>query len=722
MNLTIPYNYTPREYQLPLLNAVDSGITRAVVVWHRRSGKDLTLWNLTIKKAIERVGTYYYLLPTYKQARKIIWDGMNDGFRFIDHIPAELRTKMNEQEMKIELVNGSIIQLVGTDRIDSIVGTNPIGCVFSEYSLQNPQAWSFIRPILAENDGWAVFNYTPRGKNHGWEMYKNHRNSDGWFVQKLTVEDTCAIDPKVLEREREDMLQTTGDDALYMQEYMCSFSGSLQGAYYGKHLQQAEVDGRIGTVAPIPTLKVHTFWDLGVGDSTAIWFAQLVGNEIHVIDYYEAQGEGLAFYVKALKERGYDYGRHYAPHDIRVRELGSGMSRLETARRLGINFRIVKNIGLDDGINALRQILPRMWFDEEKCKQGLEALRSYRKEWDEKRKEYKNRPFHDWSSHACLTGDTLVLMANNTEQRIDQIKAGEKVWTPTGSKEVLAAGKVKKTKNLLELKFDNGKSLICTPEHKIFTDRGVVQADALRYTDCIWNTQTPRINQVLSHSKIKNIGFREATTAVITGQTEKENQTYIEQSIKTFTGVSLKTAIYIIKTTTHSITHLIIWCASRLRSISHTTQRKADGLAVKKTNNSSERQGSLRKHGTQALRGLNGIVNMGRRRGKRKNGNYVTAMNATENTAHLIRDDQNTVTRIVSKQRLDEDGEKTWVYDLTVEKDHCYLANGILVSNSDAARYMAVALGRSARMGDTPLREKKKINYKPRGVSRTSAY
>lgn len=400
--ITIPFNYTPRTYQLPLWEAMDGGIKRAVVVWHRRSGKDKTLINLMVSKAVERVGAYYYFFPTYKQGKKILWDGRDrDGFKFLDHIPVEIRKRSNDTELKVELVNGSIIQIIGTDNIDSIVGTNPVGCVFSEYALQDPQAWSFIRPILAENGGWAVFNYTPRGNNHGKRIYDLAVESESWFAQKLTVDDTGVIPVDVLENEKKEMFAQTGNDSLYEQEYMCSFDVPVQGAYYGQQLVEAEKDNRVTRVPYDPSLPVHTAWDLGIGDSNAIWFLQTVGQEIRVIDYYETNGESMAYYVKYLQEKKYVYGNHYAPHDIEVRELSTGKTRKETASSLGINFVVAPRIPVDDGIDAVRNLLNKCWFDKEACERGLDALKSYHKVFDEDNQMYKNRPEHDWSSHGA---------------------------------------------------------------------------------------------------------------------------------------------------------------------------------------------------------------------------------------------------------------------------------------------------------------------------------
>lgn len=401
--VTLPYKYEPRDYQLPLLEAIDrDGFKRVVAVWHRRSGKDKTFINIVAKKMYERVGAYYYFFPTYNQGKKILWNGMDrDGFKFTDHIPKSLRKRTDNTNMLIETENNSIFQVIGTDNIDSVVGTNPVGCVFSEYALQNPAAWDYIRPILAENGGWALFNYTPRGKNHGFALFSMAKNDPSWFVSHLTVDDTKAIPKEVLEQERKEITAKDGNDALYMQEYYCSFDVPIQGAYYGAQLVRAEKEGRITNVPYDPSIPVFTVWDLGIGDSTAIWFYQAVGQEIRFIDYYETSGEGLPHYAKVLQERGYIYKDHHAPHDIEVREIGTGRSRIETARSLGINFQVAPKLSIEDGIEAGRNILNRCWFDEVKCEKGLSALRSYHKEYDETNAVFKNRPHHDWSSHGA---------------------------------------------------------------------------------------------------------------------------------------------------------------------------------------------------------------------------------------------------------------------------------------------------------------------------------
>ena len=401
--IRLPYNFEPRDYQFPLFRALDAGYKRAVCVWHRRSGKDKSLIAHTGKKMYERVGGYYHFFPTYKQGKKVIWNGRDrDGMKFTDHIPKELRKRVDNTDMLIETDNGSIYQVVGTDNIDSIVGVNPVGCIFSEYPLGNPAAWDFIRPILAENNGWAVFIYTPRGKNHGYKLLELAKKyPDVWYSEVLTVEDTKAISLKILEQEKREIIQKDGNDALYQQEYMCSFEVPIQGAYYAQQLLTAEKDGRLTKVPYDTASEVHTFWDLGVDDSMSIWFMQVAGKELHFIDYFESSGEGLAYYVKYLKNKPYVYGTHYAPHDIKARELTTGRSRLETAKKLGIRFEVVARLSVEDGIEACRNMLSRCWFDNEKCERGLNALKSYHKAWDEENQVFRLKPKHDWASHGA---------------------------------------------------------------------------------------------------------------------------------------------------------------------------------------------------------------------------------------------------------------------------------------------------------------------------------
>ena len=411
--VTLPNGWKPRRHQKRLWCYLQGGGKRAVAVWHRRAGKDSTAINWTAAAAHKRIGTYWHMLPTANQGRLVVWDGRDgQGRRLLDQaFPRALRGTVRNDRMTMELNCGSIWQVVGSDNYDRLVGANPIGVVFSEWSLTDPRAWDYVRPILAENGGWALFIYTPRGKNHGFELFDMARHRGGWFAERLTVEDTGVLTPGTIAEERASGMS----EALIQQEYYCSFESANEGSYYGKLLEQAEQAGRVTQVPHQPELTVDTWWDLGIGDSTAIWFAQRAGLEQHLIDYYECNGEGLAHYAKVLQDRGYVYGTHWAPHDIAARELGTGKSRLEVARNLGLNFRITPRLSVEDGIEAVRNLLPRCWFDAEKCRQGLRALKSYHRDFNEQRQSYLPHPVHDWSSHAADSFRTGAVTLKDTK-------------------------------------------------------------------------------------------------------------------------------------------------------------------------------------------------------------------------------------------------------------------------------------------------------------------
>jgi phage terminase large subunit len=408
---------------------MDSGCKRAVLVWHRRSGKDKTVFNFLVKEMFKRVGNYYYFFPTYNQGRKVLWDGKDkDGFPFLSHIPQELRQgDINNTEMKVYCKNGSLLQVVGSDNIDTIVGTNPVGCIFSEYSLQDPRGWDFIRPILRENGGWAVFVYTPRGKNHGWDLWETARkesieNGGEWFVQKLTVDDTFGnggmVGPEDVELERRSGMH----ENLIRQEYYCDFDAAVMNAVFGEQIFACRQDGRVTRVPWEPRADVETYWDIGWDDPTAIWFVQQVGREVRFIDYYEARLAGPEHYAKVIREKPYVYSRHVMPHDA---DLG----RMETAgktlraimQEFGINVDIGVKLTIPERIAHARLLFPRCWFDEDKCGKGFDALASWRFEFDEAKKVLSRSPLHNWASHA---GDafTYVGVELRPVQKQEKIK------------------------------------------------------------------------------------------------------------------------------------------------------------------------------------------------------------------------------------------------------------------------------------------------------------
>ncbi len=433
--------FKPRSYQLPLLRAIENeGKKRALVIWPRRAGKDVTVLNLCIRACIRKPIICYYIFPTYSQAKKVIWDSLtNTGERILDYIPRELIESSNSQELKIRFKNDSLFQLVGSDNYDNLMGTNPQLCVFSEYALQDPRAYQFIRPILTANDGTAIFVSTPRGKNHLWELYNIALNHPDWFCEKLTVEDTCHIDLEDIDRDR-----ASGEmsEDLIQQEYYTSFDMGVEGAYYAKYMDRMRIDGRIGMIPFETGFKVHTAWDIGVRDSTVIIFFQVIGRTVKIISAYDNTKEGLEHYIQYLQrveiDRGYVYGKHFAPHDIAVTEWGSGVSRAEKARELGLKFELVRdnssgktrsvvpNVSIMDGIETVRSTFSKVWIDSKNCAKLIRALENYRQEFDPKKKVYKHFPLHDWSSHYadCMRYLCLVLpriqMSNSSPEELDK--------------------------------------------------------------------------------------------------------------------------------------------------------------------------------------------------------------------------------------------------------------------------------------------------------------
>jgi hypothetical protein len=383
------------------------GGKRAIAIWPRRHGKDDVALHFTACAAHERVGVYWHLLPQQNQARKAIWDAVNPhtGRRRIDDaFPHALRDTTREQDMMIRFKTGSTWQVIGSDNYDALVGTPPIGVVFSEWALSNPQAWSLIRPILLENGGWAVFITTPRGRNHAHRMFQMAQASDEWFAERLTSDTTGVFTPEALATEKAELIAERGEgdgEAIFQQEYMTSWSAALPGAYYAKLIDKAEAEGRLGFVPYNPQKQVHTAWDLGRNDATVIWFVQRNGAGWDVIDYYANTSVGIDHYVKHVKDKDYNYGEHLLPHDAENEVLVSTTGSIkETAESMGLKgVRVVpRTKSVANDINEVRQIIPTCRFDKDKCEKGLDALRSYRRIWDEKLKAYRDTPLHDWAS------------------------------------------------------------------------------------------------------------------------------------------------------------------------------------------------------------------------------------------------------------------------------------------------------------------------------------
>lgn len=365
-----------------------------VLVAHRRFGKTVFCVNELIAKAAANSRErprYAYVAPLFTQAKDVAWEYVKTQ---VAPIPG---VGVNETELRVDLPGGARIRLYGADNPDRLRGLYLDGIVLDEYAQIHPRLWAeVVRPALADRQGWAVFIGTPMGRNQLYDIYEQGKAQPDWFTALFRAGETGVIPAEELAAARRAM-----SEEQYAQEFECSFDAAVMGAYYGKLLAAAERDGRIGAVPWEPALPVHTAWDLGIGDSTAIWFCQRSGRETRLIDYYEASGVGLDHYARALGERPYVYGEHLLPHDAEVRELGSGKSRVETLASLGIRPRVLPAMKVEDGINAARNLLPQCWFDASHCAGGLEALRQYRREWDDRLRAFRPRPLHDWTSHAA---------------------------------------------------------------------------------------------------------------------------------------------------------------------------------------------------------------------------------------------------------------------------------------------------------------------------------
>jgi len=423
-----PISITPyfraRSYQENIINAFEDPQDkrrRFLLVWPRRAGKDLVAFNLMARAANRRVGNYFYLLPTYSQAKKVIMDSVisSDGLHFIDHIAPEFVENVNKTEMKIVLKNGSMISLAGSDSYNRLVGTNPVGIIFSEYALADPDAYKFLSPALNAQDGWAMFISTPRGRNDFYRMYEiAKQNPKHWFCEKLTLTETKHIPLEEIEREEKEGIISRD---LIEQEYYCSFSRGVEGSYYSRYINDMRLKNRIGTVSWDPSHKVHTAWDLGYSDSTSIIFFQNIGPNVHLIDCYQNNKQGLEHYITHLRTKPYLYGVHIAPHDIRHHEFSSGNTRFEKARQLGVLFTVADNIAIVDGIESVRSALgSKVWIDEVSCKQLLHCLESYRQEYDSRRQVYKDRPLHDFSSHYADAMRYLCLSLAKTQDGLSK--------------------------------------------------------------------------------------------------------------------------------------------------------------------------------------------------------------------------------------------------------------------------------------------------------------
>jgi len=405
----LPHNWAPRPDQLPLWSYLEHGGKRACMVAHRRWGKDEVGLHWTAVAAMERPATYWHMLPEYAQAKKAIWTAVNarTGKRRIDEaFPHEIRESTNEHEMFIRFKNGSTWQVVGSDNYNKLVGAGTAGMVFSEWSLADPQAWSYFRPMLKENKGWGLFIYTPRGRNHGLKTYERAiAGNNGWFGQKLDALHSPVFTSADLEEEKQEYVDAMGEDdgeQMFEQEYMCSFDAPLVGSYFGRALAKAEKEDRITHVPREASLGVTAVFDIGKRDETSIWFVQQHRADTRFIDYYSASGFAADHYAAVIQEKKYVIREIILPHDGENENFASDKTPASVFRGYGFKVRVLpRTANVQHDINAARALIGMSLFDKQKCKKGLESLQNYKREWDDKHKCFKDNPCHDWASHGA---------------------------------------------------------------------------------------------------------------------------------------------------------------------------------------------------------------------------------------------------------------------------------------------------------------------------------
>lgn len=398
MVIELPYRFTPRPYQRALFKAVvEDKCRRAVAVWHRRAGKDKSFLNLLVIMAMDTMANYAYYFPTAALGRKALWDNIDarSGMKVIDHIPVDLIEKKNEQQMKITLINGSTIQILGTETLD-VVGGNYFGVIFSEAAQHNPLAWDYIRPILRENGGWAIFNGTPRGKNWFYRLATHNANNPEWFVERLSVDDTGALTAEDIEQERRAGMR----EEMIRQEYYCDWSVGMPGAIYAQDVDKARESKRVVDFAPEGGALVHTAWDIGSSENTAVVYFQRVGPYLYVIDCDLGLRLTTTQRVAHMMAKGYSYGFHCLPHDA-ASNTPNGQSFVQELSGAGLkNVAVIPRTNdVERRINRMWEMFPNTYFHRTKTEKLLEALESYHRKEHIKSATIETLIVHDWASH-----------------------------------------------------------------------------------------------------------------------------------------------------------------------------------------------------------------------------------------------------------------------------------------------------------------------------------
>lgn len=411
MKVRLPNGWEPRPYQRKVWAYLERGGREAVCVWHRRSGKDDVALHRTACAAFERIGNYWHMLPEYEHARKALWLAINPhtGTRRIDEaFPPALRKRVDDRSMMIELINGSIWQVIGSDNYNSLIGSPPVGVVFSEWSVADPRAQGYLRPILLENNGWSLYIYTSRGYNHGWSTYEGALKRTDSFAQRLTAAETGVFSAEQLASELQAYIDQYGEDAgdaLFRQEYYCDFSAANFGAILGRALETADREGRVFTedAAYDPTGPgVFVSSDIGYRDAAAFWFWQPRLDGLALVAYREGTGMDAEEWIPELDAVGIPIDKLWLPHDARTKTFQSKRSAVETFLGSGIakTIGIVSSTTDLDKINAARRIIPHCRFAPG-TEEGIAALRQWCFEFDEERRMFGKKPKEDWTNHCA---------------------------------------------------------------------------------------------------------------------------------------------------------------------------------------------------------------------------------------------------------------------------------------------------------------------------------
>jgi len=424
MYIKVPYILEPRHYQMDFLKAIKENKNVCSVI-HRRAGKDTISIQALLLRSLMRVGTHIYLLPLQKQAREVVWSGLDHtGKPFISYIPECLIEYKNDARMEMRLINGSRLIFGGSNNFNGMMGTNPVSIIYSEFSLHNPLARQYLNPILIENGGLEVLQFTPRGKNHGWDVFDTVRENPRYLVQHLSVKETKKTDgtPVITPEQIEEAKKMGMSKEMVEQEFMVSFEIGNLGAYFTREMSEMEREGRLTTLKANPSLPLHSAWDLGGTDATAGWLFQIEGNRVKLLHLLHDSGQPLKYYLDAAERIrqsiGCKWGNHFMPHDVKQEHQGweHTESRLMQARKAGWNFQVTHKVNFEDGIEAIRYVFPNIMIDKVNCQMGVRAIREYQREYDDARACYRSKPLDNWATHIV---DALRYLSINYRRLYD---------------------------------------------------------------------------------------------------------------------------------------------------------------------------------------------------------------------------------------------------------------------------------------------------------------